>query len=256
MTDEEKGKLATRSIMCTIYAVDMYTLQRWIKLGIPHKREGGETYFQPAEAGQWIKNYYTSGQITHEQIAAIFNVEPRTITQWTNSFGMPKFAPGVYVIKDCVQWRIKFLEKKIKELQQGGADGVSANTKLKIAQAKRQELRLAHEQGMVINRNEIVPIFREAVENTVTKGKQFGRSVAPRVHGLEIKILAEKLQEEFDDTISQFANVPDTLQRFVENDHARHSEHIVVVSEERKDNGKPVRRKKHHARPRKRRSAR
>jgi phage terminase Nu1 subunit (DNA packaging protein) len=198
MPEQKEKGLLTQQQFLAVFGVEPGTMQRFIKFGMPVE-EGKK--FDLVQVGQWIVRHLQAGYLSLEQTAEMFNQEVRTITKWKNEFGMPQAAPGFYKRDDVVKWRVSFLEKKIKTLQQGGSDGVSANTKLKTAQAARQEIRLQKEMGKVVDIDIVIPVFEKQYALIAQRKKLFAKRTNPQLEGLEYaereKILERNTDELF-----------------------------------------------------------
>lgn len=199
-TDQKKGLLTLQQFLA-VFGVEPGGVQRWIKFGMPVE-EGKK--FDLVQVGQWIVRHLSVGYMTLEQTAEMFGVEVRTITKWKNEFGLPQAATGFYKRNDVVQWREKYLNTKLKTLQQGGTDGVSASTKLKSAQARRQELRYAKEAGKLVDIDMVVPVFEKLFSLIAQRRKLFSKRTNPQLDGIDSfgereKILNDSINELFTD---------------------------------------------------------
>lgn len=67
---------------------------------------------------------------------------------WVRESGMPKEARGRYSVKNCVQWRIKHLEK---QLQGNDPAEVDERKRLIRAQAQRHELAAQQMRGELVD---------------------------------------------------------------------------------------------------------
>lgn len=214
MTDDERLKsLLTPEQFTTVFGFELGAIQRYVKLGMPFETISGKKYYNLVSVTQWILSHFKAGNITLNECAELFGVEPRTITLWVNSFGMPKAASGNYRIKDVVLWREKYLGKKIKELQQGGADGVSAATWLKKEQAERQRLKRLQEQRVLVVIDEIMPFIIDALVNLKINFQTFGQTVAPQIEGMNINERAQRIQQAINERLAEVSELPDTLKR-------------------------------------------
>jgi len=205
MPEEEKLKgLLTHEQCQAVFGLDHDAIQRLIRFDMPVEIHGGKKYFNLLQTGQWLIRHYKAGYLNLNEAAELFGVEPRTITKFTNEYGMPKAASGFYKTKDIVLWREKYLSNKLKTLQQGGSDGVSANTKLKTAQAKRQELRLQKESGSLVEIDKVRPVFDKLFSLMAQRRKLFSKRTNPQLDGIETfgereKILNDNVDELFND---------------------------------------------------------
>lgn len=214
MSDEEKLKgLLTPEQFTAVFGFELGAIQRFVKLGMPAETIYAKKYYNLIRVGQWIVSHLRAGNINLNECAELFGVEPRTITLWVNAFGMPKAASGNYRIKDVVQWREKYLSKKIKDLQQGGTDGISAAARLKHAQAERQKLKLLQEQKILVAVDELMPFINEAITNLKINFQTFGQTVAPQVEGMNINERAQQMQKAINERLTELSELPDTLKR-------------------------------------------
>ena len=182
--DQKKGYLTLQQFQA-VFGVEPGQVQRWLKFGMPVIITGSQKQFDLVQVGVWIVSHLRAGYLTLEQTAEMFGQEIRTITKWKNDFGMPQAMPGFYKRNDVVQWREKYLSGKIKTLQQGGTDGVSASTKLKQAQARRQELRLAKESGRLVEIDKVKPVFEKIYSLISQRRKLFSKRTNPQLDGID-----------------------------------------------------------------------
>jgi phage terminase Nu1 subunit (DNA packaging protein) len=187
-----------------LFGYEIGAMQRLIKLGMPTAGDGKKKEFNLIEVANWLRTHWAVGYMSLQEVADMFGVEVRTVTKFVNELGMPKVVSGWYKRNDIVQWRLKHLEKKIKELQQGGSDGVSASTKLKSAQARRQELRYAKEAGKLVELDKVLPVFEKLFSLIAQRRKLFSKRTNPQLDGIDSfgereKILTESIDELFND---------------------------------------------------------
>jgi phage terminase Nu1 subunit (DNA packaging protein) len=183
---KEKNKgLLTQQQFLAVFAVEPGMLIRWIKFGMPVIIEGNQKFFDLLQVGQWIVQHLSAGYLTLEQTAEMFAVEVRTITKWKNDIGMPQSTPGFYKRNDVIQWREKYLSKKIKLLETGGTDGMSQSTRLKRVQSQRQELRLQKEAGNLVEIDKVIPVFEKIYSLMAQRRKLFSKRVNPQLDGID-----------------------------------------------------------------------
>ncbi|MFA6109794.1 MAG: hypothetical protein WDA75_13595 [Candidatus Latescibacterota bacterium] len=200
--EEKKGSLLTQMQFLAVFGVEPGMIQRWIKFGMPV--EGKQSY-DLVQVGQWIVRHLRSGYMTTEEVAQMFGLDDtRTIRKWKDQFGLPQADPGFYKRDDVVKWRVKYLEKKLKEVQSGGADGMSQSTRLKRVQSQRQELRLRKEAGALVEIDKVIPIFEKLFALQAQRRKLFSKRTNPQLDGVDSfgereKILNENIDGIFTD---------------------------------------------------------
>jgi transposase len=188
--------------------------------------------------------------MTLDEVAVMFDVEIRTVTKWKNEFGMQQAAPGFYKRDDVVKWRVQYLEKKIKLLQQGGVDGVSASTKVKQVKYERDQLKLLQEQRLLVNIDEIIPIITDQLSNLRTNSATYGQRVSPLVEGMSVNERAIVLQDKLNELFAKLSGVPDTLKRIGSSIERPASESVQRVKSAPKNKNKRTRNRKKNTKPR------
>lgn len=181
--EKQKGFLNQQQFQA-VFGVEPGQVQRWIKFGLPVKGSGSGKQFNLVEAGQWVVSHLKAGYLSLEQTAEMFGQEVRTITKWKNEHGLPQAMPGFYKRDDVVKWREKYLSKKLKEAQSGGADGMSQSTRLKRVQSQRQELRLQKEAGQLVEIEKVIPIVQKMFLLIAQKRKNFSKNTNPQLDGV------------------------------------------------------------------------
>lgn len=216
--DTQKGYLNQQQFQA-VFGVEPGQLQRWIKFGMPVIAIGQQKQFDLIQVGQWIVSHLRAGYLTLEQTAEMFGVEVRTITKWKNDFGMPQSAPGFYKRNDVIQWREKYLSKKIKLLETGGSDGMSQSTRLKRVQSQRQELRLRKEAGALVEIEKVIPVFENLWSLIAQRRKLFSKRTNPQLDGIDTfpereKILNDNIDGLFTDIYNTGIRELDRLREF------------------------------------------
>jgi len=181
---------------------------------------------------------------THQQIAMLFAVEPRTITKWVNELGMPKIGRGQYNLAECVQWRCNYLEKKITALENGGLDGINQGTRLKKANAQIRENQLARMQRELVSLDEITPIITQGLNNIRQLSASFAQRISPQVEGMELSERTEYIKEAINELFTELASIPNALKRFGSTAEFRSAEGFFDFAPPAKDEHKPTRRRK------------
>ncbi len=214
MSDENKKGLLSLQQFLAVFGVEPGRVQRWIKFGMPVE-EGKK--FDLVQVGQWIVRHLSVGYMTLEQTAEMFGVEVRTITKWKNEFGLPQAASGFYKRNDVVQWREKYLNKKIKEMQAGGEDGLSARQRMYKAKAIREEYKQAVEERSLIRIDEVMPIFEEALKIMKQRITVLPRRSARLMEGTQTSAEREEiLRKNVNEILTELSNTPDALRSVAE----------------------------------------
>lgn len=252
---ERKAGQITMQQLVQIFGVEPGTVQRWISFGLPVADKKGKI-FDLAQAAQWIVVHLNAGYLSLNQCAEMFAVEPRTITKWRNEFGAPQSMTGFYRRNDIVQWREKYLGKKLKELQQGGPDGMSANARLKNTKEARERLKLMKETRQLVDLSEVMPVFTDVLITLKMHGSTFGKSIANDLEGMNATQRAQYIQNALNRIFSQIASVPDALQRLAATDPGGTSESTLGADASSGDDTERTRGNKKDPQPRSRRRAR
>lgn len=188
-----------------------------------------------------------TGRVTHQQIAMVFGVEPRTISNWTKDLGLPKYARGQYNLVECVQWRCNYLEKKIKTLTEGGTEGMNQGTRLKRVNSEIKEYHLSKLRGELVALDEIMPIFTDALNRIRQRAQSFGQRTGPQLEGLDNNERAETLQEHINELFSDLTTIPNALRRLEKFARYRTSESVPDIKAAAKNDGQPVGKRKANA---------
>ncbi|MBW7887443.1 MAG: hypothetical protein H3C35_03655 [Bacteroidetes bacterium] len=256
MPEEKQKKLLTQQQFQSVFGYELGEVQRLLKFGLPHEIFSGKKYYDLIHVGQWLRSHWMAGYRSLEQMAELFGVEPRTITKFVNEFGMPKVANGLYRIKDCVQWREKYLNKKIKEILAGGEGGLSARQRLNKAKAIREEYKQALDERTLIRIDEVMPVFEEALKIMKQRLTVLPRRAAPMMEGTETNAEREEiLRNNINEILTELAGTPDALRSVAESAREHFAESISDVEPAQKNDSNRVGRRK-SANGKRKRSAR
>lgn len=192
--------------------------------------------------------------LTHQQFALLFGVEPRTTTKWVNELGCPKEGRGQYNLSAVVQWRCNYLEKKIKFLENGGVDGMNQNTRLKKVSAEIKERQLAKLNRSLVDLDEIMPVISTALNNIRQTSIPFSQKISPQLEGLGLNERSELIRDLLNELFEELAHIPDALRCIVSTDEYRTAESIQRPQTAAKDENKRARRIISHSQQSKRRS--
>jgi hypothetical protein len=153
---------------------------------------------------------------------------------------MPKAGRGQYNLSECVQWRCNYLEKKIKILTEGGADGMNQGTRLKKVNSEIKEYHLSKLRGELVALDEIMPLIAEGLNRIRQLAQTFGQRTGPQLEGLDNTERAETLQDNINELLTELVSIPDTLRRLEKFARYRTSEGVQTVIAAAKDDRKPV----------------
>jgi hypothetical protein len=178
--------------------------------------------------------------LNHHQAAQVFAVEPRTITKWCNELGMPKVGRGEYDLLQVVQWRCNYLEKKIREAEAGGEDGLNARQRIFIATAKKKENELAIQEQQLVNIDEVMPVIIKILDIFRNKALVFPKRVAPSLEGVETNHEREALlKDNIFELLNDLTSIPNKLKGLTILDDAA-EERIRDAKAAAKNDGKRV----------------
>ena len=79
------------------------------------------------------------------RLSEAMNLTPRRVQQLVPE-GLPKAKRGIYVLEECLQWYIRYLQAKVTHQQPAGpagVDGLSGRERLDLAKAEQAEYELA-----------------------------------------------------------------------------------------------------------------
>ena len=125
------------------------TLRQWVVAA----KDGRFPQFHKIIVDTGYADGFTTKRIT--DVARFFGVSAKTFRDWTALRGCPqKNGPG-YDLENFVRWRIGYVAQ-LNQPRQGSAD-----ERLKLARASREELRLSRERGAVIDRDRVERIWRQ-----------------------------------------------------------------------------------------------
>jgi len=123
------GEYLTIEEMAEVFKVQVTTVRRWRRWGLPFYRVGKRLYFKREEALRWIRAHNHEGQynpedvgeippgggelLTLKEVAKELHLTPRTLKRWAEVKGFPYHRVGktMYVFRDE-------LDAWVKEQQQ------------------------------------------------------------------------------------------------------------------------------------------
>jgi hypothetical protein len=192
--------------------------------------------------------------LSHQQCAVIFGVEPRTVTKWSNEYGMPKVGRGKYNLIEVVQWRCNYLEKKIRELEMGGPDAVNQKARLNRIIAETKELQLAKLRGTLVDLNEIMPIITHGLNDIRQTSTTFAQKISPQLEGMDLSERSEFIKDSINELFKELTNIPDALRRSVSVAESSPAESVLGLKAASKDDDQRTRGSKKDTKRRKRSS--
>lgn len=142
--------------------------------------------------------------IGQENIATIFGVTPRTITEW-QAGGMPIAVqggpgmPGEYNSEECIRWLV---EREVRKVQGPEAP----KDRLARLQGDELEMKLERERGKLIDAAAVEPVMRAAI---VSARERIRNEPARLAIALEGKTKAERemlLRELFDEVLGKLSS--------------------------------------------------
>lgn len=138
-----------------------------------------------------------------EQIAALFGVSPKTITEW-QVIGFPvavQGGPGVaseYDAPSCIAWLVDREVRKVR--------AESPKDRLSRLQGDKIEQEMLRERGLLIPADQIEPLWASAV----LAAREFLRGEPPRLASLSIGLdkpaVEQLLRASFDDCLKQLSD--------------------------------------------------
>lgn len=140
--------------------------------------------------------------IGQENIASIFGVTPRTITEW-QAGGMPiavqggPGVPGEYNSDECVRWLV---EREVRKVQ-----GENPKDRLARLQGDALEIDLAERRGKLIEAAAIEPVMRAAITSARERVRNEPARLAIALEG-KTKVEREALLRElFDEVLGKLS---------------------------------------------------
>lgn len=125
------------------------------------------------DVGNWI--------VTTPQLAYLFGVTVRTITEWAKSKEMPKISQGKYDMKAVFMWWIDNIysspsEESVVEIK-------DAKIRYWEAKADRERLRADQEKGFLIPQDDISPMWSARMREVCSGLDAFGSRINPKIEG-------------------------------------------------------------------------
>lgn len=129
-------------------------------------------------------------------LSYFFRVSDRRIQQWVNE-GMPREDRGEYNFVKCVDWRIKYLENKIEELQSGDEKLYQLKREGQALANRERELKLRKLAGELVILDDVKLAWVEEVKtfNKLLDSLQNKLDTAIGGEGKYLPIIAEKINE-------------------------------------------------------------
>lgn len=138
------------------------------------------------------------------EIAAIFGVSARTITEW-QAAGMPVAVqggpgvPGEYDAPACVRWLV---EREVRKVQ--GPE--TPKDRLARLQGDSLELELARERGKVIDTATVEPAMRAAIVSARERIRNEPARIATQLEGVDRAGRETLLRELFDEVLTKLSH--------------------------------------------------
>jgi len=148
------------------------------------------------------------------EIADIFGVSARTITEW-QAAGMPiavqggPGVPGEYDSAACIRWLV---EREVRKVQ-----GENPKDRLARLQGDDLEMKLAHQRGKLIDTATVEPAMRAAIVSARERIRNEPNRMALQLDGLDRTARENLLRELFDETLSKLSR----WQQVGTDDHAQ-----------------------------------
>lgn len=140
--------------------------------------------------------------IGQTEIAAMFGVTARTITDWQDA-GMPVAVhggPGVsgeYDAPACIRWMV---EREVRKVQ-----GESPKDRLARLQGDELEMKLAQQRGKLIDTTAVEPAMRAAIVSARERIRNEPARIAALIEGLDRPAREAMLRDLFDETLNTLA---------------------------------------------------
>lgn len=138
------------------------------------------------------------------EIANIFGVTPRTITEW-QAAGMPVAVqggpgvPGEYDSAACIRWQV---EREVRKVQGPEAP----KDRLARLQGDDLEMKLAHQRGKLIDTATVEPAMRAAIVSARERICGEPSRMAILLEGLDRAGREAKLRALFDEVLVKLSN--------------------------------------------------
>ena len=136
--------------------------------------------------------------IGQTEIAGIFGVSARTITEWQAS-GMPiavqggPGVPGEYDSATCIRWMV---EREVRKVQ-----GENPKDRLARLQGDDLEMKLASARGKLIDAAVVEPAMRAAIVSARERIRNEPARIATQLDGLDRAARENRLRELFDEVL-------------------------------------------------------
>lgn len=136
------------------------------------------------------------------EIAAMFGVTARTITDWQEA-GMPVAVqggpgvPGEYDAPACIRWMI---EREVRKVQ-----GESPKDRLARLQGDQLEMDLAERKGKLIEAAAVEPMMRAAIVSARERIRNAPAQIAAALEGRDKAERETLLRELLDDMLAKLA---------------------------------------------------
>lgn len=136
------------------------------------------------------------------EIAAMFGVTARTITDWQDA-GMPVAVqggpgvPGEYDAPACIRWLV---ESEVRKVQ-----GESPKDRLARLQGDQLEMDLAERRGKLIEAGAVEPMMRAAIVSARERIRNAPARIAATLEGKDKAEREATLRELFDEALAQLA---------------------------------------------------
>lgn len=140
--------------------------------------------------------------IGQTEIAGIFGVSARTITEW-QAAGMPVAVhggpgiPGEYDSAACIRWLV---EREVRKVQ-----GKNPKDRLARLQGDDLEMKLAHQRGKLIDTATVEPAMRAAIVSARERIRNEPFRIATQLEGLDRGARENLLRELFDEALTKLA---------------------------------------------------
>lgn len=140
--------------------------------------------------------------VGQQEIAAIFGVTARTITDWQEA-GMPiavqggPGVPGEYDAPACIRWLV---EREVRKVQ-----GESPKDRLARLQGDELEMKLAQQRGTLIDTAAVEPAMRAAIVSARERIRNEPPRIAVLMEGLDRPAREALLRELLDETLNKLA---------------------------------------------------
>lgn len=138
------------------------------------------------------------------EIAAVFGVTARTITEW-QAAGMPIVVqggpglPGEYDSDACIRWLV---EREVRKVQGPEAP----KDRLSRLQGDELEMKLAHQRGKLIDAAAVEPAMRAAIVSARERIRQEPSHIATMMEGLDRAAREALLRDLLDEMLGKLSH--------------------------------------------------